>query len=1077
LTGYFIVVTINEGCEFVGRETSSDLFVTIYLPTKRGIEKEIIDIDVTELKINIDRVKGLDLSALTQCKKIESLELSGYKNTCKNWPDSFLVHISHMCGLKSLTIKGMEGLENLNLGPLKELEKLEVLKIVHCGELRRIDLSPLAKLTKINEIEITTNLFLEELDLSPLASLSNLAKLVISTNPLPKIDFGPLRHCLMLKYLDISSNRTGTLDLSNIARIPNLETLDVSGGTNRLQLDLSPLAECSNLRKITIRPAGNDALDIEPLSRCSVLEEIHIAEGAWWFSQYYSDDLNELDLSALSKLKSLKKLHVWLSGGTYSVILPENKSVESVHLGIGSAKSLSLNALGACTNLREFILSHSEIEHINLEPLSNCYNLQKISIEINPKTVSLTAPHPPNLQEFVIGTRRDSVISGEQFNLSGLSECKQMRVFKMVGEKSQAFPTEFLSKMRFLELLSMQIEGPVNLEHISQCESLHTLKLSVTSSGKLDVAPLEDCRELIQFELEDDELTEIDLTPFSKMHKLEEISLYSRTLLKVKLAQNPSLKHIVVSRSRIKSIDLEPLSACTNLETISLSSKLEEIDLHPLCNLGSLKEIDLSNNELTEISLPQMTAGSNLRNINLNHNQLTHLNLNPLRNCIYIENLDLGWNPIAEIETENLPCLKNLSSLNLQRTELKRIDLTFIRGAQLTDIEIRGDHLSSLDLSPLSECIRLKQVQIFSKRLKKLDLKPLSFCPSLYYLRIEGSKSLRSLSLTPLRKCSNLKYLYLSNNGIRHLNLKPLANLEKLRDLHLDNNNFSTINLEPLATCKRLRELRLNSSKLKSFVYDPLFFLQDFVAGEFPKEGCIDPLYQYWNRKWNRWSKSFKQKEESTLLREYGQRLSWTHFARTIDDILEGLSEGDRFRESYWILKLFNLSEFWGYAGSLVDLFERIEPHAEFEDARVQLEDLLIDGLLTQIENKGPTIFLDVENLALNAKIAYSLKKILTRRQEEVEETVVPIVKNTAYIRHLWVTEYGFRVLSAVGLENTTDLAGLEEIRKQFKTLGVELNTKVKKSSSGRYAIKLSPEMREFIAEISRGYRDLSFLN
>ncbi len=84
----------------------------------------------------------------------------------------------------------------------------------------------------------------------------------------------------------------------------------------------------------------------------------------------------------------------------------------------------------------------------------------------------------------------------------------------------------------------------------------------------------------------------------------------------------------------IRDIDLSPLSECTQLVRLDLSSNsLESIDLTPLSSCTQLEDLDLSSNSLESIDLSPLSECTQLVRLDLSSNSLESIDLTPLSKC------------------------------------------------------------------------------------------------------------------------------------------------------------------------------------------------------------------------------------------------------------------------------------------------------------------------------------------------------------------------------------------------------------------------------------------------------------
>ena len=107
---------------------------------------------------------------------------------------------------------------------------------------------------------------------------------------------------------------------------------------------------------------------------------------------------------------------------------------------------------------------------------------------------------------------------------------------------------------------------------------------------------------------------------------------------------------------------------------------------------------------------------------------------------------------------------------------------------------------------------------------------------------------------------------------------------------------------------------------------------------------------------------------------------------------------------------------------------------------------MICKNLTRLIESGAPTFFIDIDQLSTNSA-ASMIPMILEKRKQELENAVEYILNKYAYLDNLWMTAYGFRVLKALGMKRSTDMRGLQKVRKSLLELGCTLQCKEIKSS------------------------------
>jgi hypothetical protein len=121
-----------------------------------------------------------------------------------------------------------------------------------------------------------------------------------------------------------------------------------------------------------------------------------------------------------------------------------------------------------------------------------------------------------------------------------------------------------------------------------------------------------------------------------------------------------------------------------------------------------------------------------------------------------------------------------------------------------------------------------------------------------------------------------------------------------------------------------------------------------------------------------------------------------------------------------------------------------------------------------QLNEDGPTLFLDIEKMQ-KTSASKLIPIIVEQRKYELENSTLLVKGSTVFLRPLWLTHYGFQILSATGMGMTTDLEGLEILRKSFAELDLELSTRKVSVAKDVYEGSASPGMQKFIFNLVRG--------
>ena len=192
-----------------------------------------------------------------------------------------------------------------------------------------------------------------------------------------------------------------------------------------------------------------------------------------------------------------------------------------------------------------------------------------------------------------------------------------------------------------------------------------------------------------------------------------------------------------------------------------------------------LTELILSNLELTDSDIKELSKMTNLTYLNLEDNQISDISvLSGLTNLTY---LYLDYNQISNISA--LSGLKNLTYLRLDGNQISDISaLSELTG--LTGLVLSGNQIS--DISALSGLMRLENLQLGENQIR--DISVLSGLTNLDDLWLNDNQI---SDISALSELTNITYLHLYRNQIS--DISALSGLMNLTSLSLYENQISDI--------------------------------------------------------------------------------------------------------------------------------------------------------------------------------------------------------------------------------------------------------------------------------------------
>lgn len=222
----------------------------------------------------------------------------------------------------------------------------------------------------------------------------------------------------------------------------------------------------------------------------------------------------------------------------------------------------------------------------------------------------------------------------------------------------------------------------------------------------------------------------------------------------------------------------------------------------------------------------------NLKTLTLIDNRIQ--DVTPLKNLTRLQELNLRNNEITNLEDINLAALKDLPELKVlslrhnvvrheDSSQTRISDVSVLKDFhQLESLELRDNHIN--DITPLQNLTQLKVLDISQNPLKEGDISPLRELVGLLHLNIRETGV---NDLSPLENMIYLEYLNIhSNHEITCL--KPVGTLKNLQGLIMRNVPTGG-DLEFLTELTGLTRLNLRNCSVKDLS----------VLGDLMKKGAL----------------------------------------------------------------------------------------------------------------------------------------------------------------------------------------------------------------------------------------------
>ena len=339
-------------------------------------------------------------------------------------------------------------------------------------------------------------------------------------------------------------------------------------------------------------------------------------------------------------------------------------------------------------------------------------------------------------------------------------------------------------------------------------------------------------------------------------------------------------------------------------------------------------------------------------------------------------------------------------------------------------------------------------------------------------------RAAQRVDLSNLTRCQDLKKLDLSHNMLEELDLSPVSSCSLLEEINLQSNHLTQLNLWPLKDSINLTFIDVSENRLHGLDLTPIF-LDTKVRMDSSVVVTADNILRY----------VFTKEElvnQFQLLRPDGaewavppvviwnmysdmtERYDWAHLRERIDTVFQRMTPLQWYGAQRGFLQALGISMIDGFDGDPRLLLDLAVNKMSFEEARQAIFNTSVNLMEKQLHQDGPTLFLDVENMR-ETSASKLIPLIVEKRKQEVENTVLLIKGSKVFLRPLWLTHYGFKILSASNMGLTTDLEGLESLRKSFDEIDMELATEKVTVAKDVYEGSASLSMQKHVFDLIQG--------
>lgn len=293
---------------------------------------------------------------------------------------------------------------------------------------------------------------------------------------------------------------------------------------------------------------------------------------------------------------------------------------------------------------------------------------------------------------------------------------------------------------------------------------------------------------------------------------IRDLDINSTTIL---FYEPTSIRHpikVIFTRSHIYIFPSKLFGFYPTITSVTMKfASLTDIGESSFIGATQLKVLNLSHNNLTKLSAFCFRGATNIVDLNLSRNRINYLSSHGLIHLENLKHLDLSFNKFVDFNVEALQSyhlsdtleyihlndnkmssinftkitLNNIKTINLADNQLTSVVLTY---KSLTQVILEYNLLSSIEMYNADG---LKSINCLHNNLTNIDF--LADLKQLTHLDLSYNSI---TNFIPVNKLKNLKELSLRNSGFTINDFKLFSGLDNLMHIDLSENMLNSLNLK-----------------------------------------------------------------------------------------------------------------------------------------------------------------------------------------------------------------------------------------------------------------------------------------
>ncbi|UYV71104.1 hypothetical protein LAZ67_8001720 [Cordylochernes scorpioides] len=376
--------------------------------------------------------------------------------------------------------------------------------------------------------------------------------------------------------------------------------------------------------------------------------------------------------------------------------------------------------------------------------------------------------------------------------------------------------SSFISAMRLRTLdFAHNLLEDVGYEMFTEMQWLEILDLSFNKITRMASSGLRKMYQVF-IDLSHNNISYIGPSAFQELSNVSILDLSHNNIAEMEIGafENSDVNFLLLNHNNITDLGKIPMANLTGIKFLNVTHNFIQ-NLHRRVftpkKLYELHTVDLSYNNISQLSGSVFEKLASVRTINLSHNNLTKLGFGSFGAVTTLNDIDLSFNKIRDARGA-LSGLISLRFLNLSHNDIHKM---FDIPVALNELNLNYNNLSHIDPGSFPMMNSLLKLELDYNNLTHLQKGSFSNLLTLQTLSL-GHNNIKDVPWQALEDIKSLQYLYFHGNNITELDRQAFGNLPVVFHLRLDDNQINSLKVNTFEGMLQLITLNISNNNINA---------------------------------------------------------------------------------------------------------------------------------------------------------------------------------------------------------------------------------------------------------------------